>query len=32
MEAMNFPEKERYKKVAQLRILELEELKAGILQ
>lgn len=32
MEAMNFPEKERYKKVAQLRILELEELKAGIPQ
>jgi len=32
MEAMNFPEKERYKKVAQLRILELEELKADIPQ
>lgn len=32
MEAMNFPEKERYKKVAQLRILELEELKVGIPQ
>ncbi len=32
MEAMNFPEKERYRKVAQLRILELEELKADIPQ
>jgi hypothetical protein len=32
MDTMNFPEKERYKKVAQLRIMELEELKAGIRQ